>query len=195
MTALIALLGAILVGLVALGAIFLGGMRAKWPPVVDTIRRLNLRVLNPSQLDTAGDPGAFAGVLRHTGRTSGKAYETPLGIEPTDDGFIMAMVYGERTQWSRNVLASGSASIVKDGITYEVDRPEIVPMAEAIGFFPSSDQRVFGVFDVKDCLRVYRVRSADRDALLVVPKAGAAGQPAVESSHERTDERSDPHRD
>ena len=161
MTVLVSLLGAILVGIVALGAVFLGGMRAKWPPVVDAVRRLTMRVFNPRQMATAGEPGAFAGVLRHTGRTSGKAYETPLGIEPTDDGFVIALVYGDRTQWVKNVLAAGHATIVKDGATYEVDRPEIVPMAEVTDFFSSSDRRMTGVFGVEECLRVYRADSTN----------------------------------
>ncbi len=93
MTTLISLLGIVFVSIAALAALFLGGMRAKWPPVVDAIRRLNIRVLNPRQMDTAGEPGAFAGVLRHTGRTSGTVYETPLGIETTDDGFPYLWVY------------------------------------------------------------------------------------------------------
>jgi deazaflavin-dependent oxidoreductase (nitroreductase family) len=157
MTALISLLGIVFVSIAALAALFLGGMRAKWPPVVDAIRRLNIRVLNPRQMDTAGEPGAFAGVLRHTGRTSGTVYETPLGIETTDDGFVIALVYGDRTQWSRNVLAAGTATIVKDGAEYEVDRPEVVPAAEVMDFFPDSDRRMFGIFGVKECLRLHRV--------------------------------------
>jgi len=161
MATLVSLLGVILVGIIALGAVFLGGMRAKWPPVVNGIRRLNMRVLNPRQMDTAGEPGAFAAVLRHTGRTSGKTYETPLGIEATDDGFVIAMVYGDQTQWARNVLASGAAGIVKEGVSYDVERPEIVPMADAIDLFPPSDQRMFRIFGVKDCFRVYRVEADD----------------------------------
>ncbi len=162
MTAIASVLGAILVGFIALGAVFIGGMRAKWPPLLDTVRRLNIRFFNPGQMESAGQPGAFAGVLHHTGRTSGKAYATPLGIEPSDDGFVMAMVYGDRTQWTRNVLASGSATIVKDGVSYEVDRPQVVAMAEVIDLFPASDRRLFSLFGVGHCLRVYRVEATDR---------------------------------
>jgi deazaflavin-dependent oxidoreductase (nitroreductase family) len=161
MTAVVSLLGILLAGLVALLAIFLGGMRTKWPPVVTTVRRMNLRLLNPRQMETAGQPGAFAGVLRHTGRTSGATYETPVGIEPTDDGFVIALVYGEAAQWPKNVMAAGEATIVKDGVTYAVDRPQIVPLAEAIGFFAASDRRLFPLFGVEQCLRLYRVETAD----------------------------------
>ena len=149
------LLGALLIGLVALAGIFLGGMRAKWPPVVNAIRGLNKRVFNPRQMATAGQPDAFAQILRHTGRSSGKSYETPLGIEPTDDGFVIALVYGNDTQWLRNVLAAGRAEVVRDDVTYAVDRPEVVDLQDVIGFFEPSDQRLFGLFGVDRCLRLY----------------------------------------
>ena len=155
MGTIVALLGALLLGLLALIGVFLAGMRAKWPPVVDAVRRLNMRVLNPRQMATAGQPGAFAQILRHTGRTSGRTFETPLGIEPTDDGFVIALVYGNDTQWLRNVLAAGRAEVVRDDVCYEVERPEVVSVEDVIGFFKPSDRRLFGLFGVEKCLRLY----------------------------------------
>jgi deazaflavin-dependent oxidoreductase (nitroreductase family) len=157
MTVIVSLLGLIVVGLSAVGAIFLGGMRAKWPPVVNAVRQLNMRVFNPRQMESAGQPGAFAGILRHTGRTSGKAYEVPLGIEPTDDGFVIALVYGDDTQWLKNVMAAGRAEVVKDGQEYQVERPQLVPVAEVLDHFSPGDRRLFGLFGVEHCLRLYRV--------------------------------------
>jgi deazaflavin-dependent oxidoreductase (nitroreductase family) len=155
MGTIVALLGALLLGLLAFIGVFLGGMRAKWPPVVDAVRRLNMRVFNPRQMATAGQPGAFAQILRHTGRTSGRTFETPLGIEPTDDGFVIALVYGNDTQWLRNVLAAGRAEVVRDDVCYEVERPELVSVKDVIGFFKPSDRRLFGLFGVEKCLRLY----------------------------------------
>ena len=155
MGTLLTLLGALLIGLVGLVAVFLGGMRAKWPPVVHAVRRLNLKVMNPRQMATAGQPGAFAQILRHTGRVSGKTFETPLGIEPTDDGFVIALVYGNDSQWLKNVLATGHAEVVRDDVTYEVERPAVVPVGEVIGSFKPSDQRLFSLFGVDSCLRLY----------------------------------------
>ena len=40
-------------------------------------------------------------------------------------------------------------------MTYAVERPELVPAAEVIGFFKPSDQRLFGLFCVERCLRLY----------------------------------------
>ena len=109
--------------------------------------------MNKGQRD-AGQPGR-SGLLRHVGRNSGSAYETPLGIEPTEDGFVIAIVYGERTQWVKNVLAAGAAEIVLDGETYPVRRPEVVPIAEANAYIGERDQRTSSLFGVTQALRLY----------------------------------------
>ena len=58
-----------------------------------------------------------------------------MGAVAIDDGFVIALPYGPNTDWLKNVLASGSATIVNEGNTYDVDRPEVVPMAEAGRYF------------------------------------------------------------
>jgi len=151
------LTGALLLGVISVLVVFVGGMRAGWPPVVDTVRRINRSRLNPEQLKTAGSPGAFAGVLRHSGRVSGKRYETPLGVVLTEDGFVIALVYGQRTEWLKNVLAAGSAFIIHEGVTYEVDRPEVVPIDDEAERFTTSDRLSQWILGIDTCLRVHRV--------------------------------------
>jgi deazaflavin-dependent oxidoreductase (nitroreductase family) len=153
-------LGLVLAGVAAFGSVLVLGMRTKWPPVLDRVRRRNRVVLNPEQMKTAGQPGAFAGVLRHTGRISGTAYETPLGTVPIDDGFVIALVYGPRTEWLNNVLASGTTTIVYEGTTYEVDHPEVVPVEEVADAFTRQDQLYHRIFAVESCLLLHRVDRA-----------------------------------
>jgi deazaflavin-dependent oxidoreductase (nitroreductase family) len=147
--------GALLV-LVATGIVFVAGMRTKSPLVLDAVRRTS-RAMKPLALKSAGTPGAYASVIRHVGRTTGRAYETPVGAVATDDGFVIALPYGPNTDWLKNVLASGSATIVDEGSTYDVDRPEVLPMAEADRYFSPQDRRAHGVFGVDQCLRVRRL--------------------------------------
>jgi hypothetical protein len=71
------LLGMILV-LVVLGGLWFLGMRGKWPVVLDFQRKVNRRVFNPRQMRSAGTSGAYAGIVRHVGRSSGRPYETPV---------------------------------------------------------------------------------------------------------------------
>jgi hypothetical protein len=63
----------------ALWVVFALAMRAKFPPVLTAIRRINRAVTNPRAMETAGRPGAYASVIQHLGRTTGTAYETPIG--------------------------------------------------------------------------------------------------------------------
>ena len=78
---------------------------------------------------------------------------------PTDDGFAIALVYGNRTSWLRNVLASGRGTLVTEGETWEVDRPELVPMATVERWFTPGDVRSFKRMRVDDALQLHRVRA------------------------------------
>jgi deazaflavin-dependent oxidoreductase (nitroreductase family) len=153
---IVKLIGGVLFALVATGVVFVVGMRTKSPVVLDTVRRTS-RAMKPLALKSAGTPGAYASVIRHVGRTTGRAYETPVGAVAIDDGFVIALPYGPNTDWLKNVLASGSAIIVDEGNTYDVDRPELVPMAAAGAYFSPQDQRAHRMFGVDECLRVRRL--------------------------------------
>lgn len=158
MGTIIALFGALLIGLVGFVAVLIGGMRAHWPPAIEATRRLTM-FFNKGQ-QGSGEAGSSYGLLRHVGRSSGTPYETPLGIERSEDGFVIAIVYGERTQWVKNVLAAGSAEVVLEGQTYPVDRPEIVPIEVANAYIPERDQRMSSLFGVTEALRVYHADQA-----------------------------------
>jgi deazaflavin-dependent oxidoreductase (nitroreductase family) len=150
-------------GLVLLGAaaVLFVGMRMKSPLVLDAVRRFNRDVTNQRTMETAGTPGAYASVIRHVGRTTGQPHETPVRATATADGFLVALPYGTRADWVKNVRASGSATIVDEGTAHEVDRPEIVPMADVLSEFPRLDQRTISRFGVDQCLHVRRA-TADR---------------------------------
>ena len=100
--------------------------------------RLFTRAMRPLGLRSAGKEGSGTSVVRHTGRRSGRVYETPVIAARHDDQFLIALPYGKRTDWLKNVLAEGSAVIVTDGHAYEVDRPEVIPIAEATRLLPAT---------------------------------------------------------
>lgn len=142
--------------LIALGAVWFVGMRTKWRPVIDFQRRANRRVVNPRQMRTAGEPGAYAGIVRHVGRRSGRAYETPVVPLPTDGGFVIVLVYGDRTEWVRNVLAAGRATIALEGESYDVVDPEVVPADESGRDWTDAERKEMRRFGNRVCLRVRR---------------------------------------
>lgn len=146
----------VLLVVAATGTVFVVGMRRKWPAVLNPVRKLG-RASRPFALKKSGSPGAKASVIRHIGRISGRAHETPVDAVGTDDGFVIALPYGPNTDWLKNVLASGSATIVHDGATHPVDRPGVVPTSVAAPLFSASDQRTHRLFGVAECLLVRRV--------------------------------------
>ncbi len=140
--------------LATIGTVFFVGMRTKFPLVLDVVRRFNRAVGNPYQMKRAGTPGAYASVIRHVGRKTARSYATPVVPYATDDGFVIALPYGSRADWLKNVLASGSATIVHEGNTYRVDQPELVPTAVAAPYMPVKEQRDLRRFAIDRCLRV-----------------------------------------
>jgi hypothetical protein len=158
------LAGALFVGLAAIALVYVLGMRAKSPLVQGPLIRLQRSIINPRQMRSAGTPGAYASVIRHRGRVSGRQYETPVGAVAAGDGFVIGLVYGTRTNWCQNVLASGSATIVHEGQAYAVDHPEIVPMQTVATHFTAGDQRGFRRFAVDQALRVRRVEPGEARA-------------------------------
>jgi deazaflavin-dependent oxidoreductase (nitroreductase family) len=133
------------------------GMRSHSPRVRRAVRRTNRRFFNPMQMRSAGQPGAYASVVRHRGRHTGHEYTTPVAAVPVDDGFLVALPYGTQSDWLQNVLAAGSATIVHEGHAWSVDSPSVVPLVGVFDEFPASAQRSLRWFHVDDALHVRRV--------------------------------------
>ena len=152
-----AVVGAMVFVFVAALGVLMIGMRTKSPAALTAVRRFNRAVGNPRQMKTAGTAGAYAAIIRHVGRTTGQSYETPVGATATDDGFVIALPYGTQSDWLKNVLASGSATLVHEGSTYEVDQPEVVPTSSVVQHLAAREQRMLRLFAVDQCLRLHRV--------------------------------------
>ena len=116
--------------------------------------RLFTRAMRPLALRSAGKEGSNTSVVRHVGRRSGRTYETPVISAQHDDSFLIALPYGQRTDWLKNVLDKGSAVIVINGQVYEVDRPEVIPMSDATSYFRPREQRMHRQFHVDSALQV-----------------------------------------
>ena len=101
-------------------------------------------------------------MVRHVGRRSGRTYQTPVVAAAHGDSFLIALPYGQRTEWLKNVLSKGSATIVSNGHTYEVSQPEVIPMAEATAYFRPREQRMQRQFHVDSALQVRQRPEAHR---------------------------------
>ena len=65
-------------------------------------------------------------VIVHRGRRSGRAYRTPVLAFRQDRTVIVALIYGEESDWLRNLQAAGGGLIVRGGRTHKLCRPRIV---------------------------------------------------------------------
>lgn len=67
-------------------------------------------------------------VVKHVGRTSGKAYETPVSSFRQGDVLAIGLVHG-KTNWTKNVLAAGEADVkLPKGEIVHITNPRIVPV-------------------------------------------------------------------
>jgi deazaflavin-dependent oxidoreductase (nitroreductase family) len=136
-----------------------------WPrPLLHAIRLFNKHVLNRLMVRRSGRPNAHAGVIRHTGRTSGRQYSTPVGVEQTADGFVLPVAYGTQADWLKNVLAAGRATVVTEGTAYDVVAPKLLDAATALPMLPAQQRRTFERIGIPQYLYVLRdAGSTDRN--------------------------------
>lgn len=90
------------------------------------------KVLNPVIRRMAGRPHfRMAALIRHTGRKSGRQYQTPVGARLAGEVFVIPLTFGSGSDWSRNVRAAGGCSIRLNGTDYEATAPEVAGRADA----------------------------------------------------------------
>jgi deazaflavin-dependent oxidoreductase (nitroreductase family) len=91
------------------------------------LAKINKRVFNPRQIRKGAYP-----VVTHVGRTSGRSYQTPLDAYPTETGYVLVARYGPKSDWVRNIVATGAATLRIDGEEHELGSPRLVSQAEAL---------------------------------------------------------------
>jgi deazaflavin-dependent oxidoreductase (nitroreductase family) len=69
-------------------------------------------------------------IIVHRGRRSGRRYRTPVLAFARDRTLIVALLYGEESDWVRNLLAGGG-QVIRRGRTFEVRRVEVVDTGSA----------------------------------------------------------------
>jgi deazaflavin-dependent oxidoreductase (nitroreductase family) len=69
-------------------------------------------------------------VLLHRGRRSGRQYRTPVLAFRHGDTLVIALLYGDQSDWLRN-LAAGPGWIVRYGHTFTLGPPEICATEDA----------------------------------------------------------------
>jgi deazaflavin-dependent oxidoreductase (nitroreductase family) len=120
----------------------------------DRIRAFNKYIFNRLTRTFAGASHSPFALIRHVGRRSGKAYETPIIVEPMGDGVVIALTYGPDVDWYRNVLAAGHARLRWHGRTYTLEYPESTNRATALAAFALPARLVLRLLGIQHFVRM-----------------------------------------
>jgi deazaflavin-dependent oxidoreductase (nitroreductase family) len=100
--------------------------------IVKIVMRPMTKVLNPLIVKLAGRRHFhMAAQIRHVGRRSGRTYTTPVSARRSGDMVVIALTFGNQSDWSRNVRSAGGGSIRIEGEDYHVTKPQIMSRKEA----------------------------------------------------------------
>ena len=116
------------------------------------------RVFNPLAARLAA-LGVFPiwGLVRHTGRRSGRTFTTPIAITATAGGFYIPLPWGPGTDWCRNIIAAGGGRVRYRGREHPVGDPKIVSRAEAGPAFPAILRPIIPVVGIREFLWLRRL--------------------------------------
>ncbi len=155
MRVLSVVVGAVVLLPLAAVAVILAGIRFRIRPVLNVVRRVNRDFTNPRAVHHAESPDSTRTVVRHVGRRSGKAYETPVDAFATDRGtLVIALPYGPDTDWVRNIRAAGTVDLLRQGAAVTASEPRVVATAAVLGEIPAGARRTLRLFNVENCLEL-----------------------------------------
>ena len=126
-------------------------------PLPRWLGRFNRKYINPGAVSRGRWP-----VLTHVGRTSGTVYHTPLDAYPTADGYLLTVNY-RHSDWPRNVMAAGSATLRIDGEPIDLTDPRLLPAEAAYRLVRPEAKIPPNWVGVEECL-VMTASPADRSA-------------------------------
>jgi len=99
---------------------------------VQTVIRPMTKVLNPLIVKLAGRRHfGMAAQIQHVGRRSGKVYVTPASAHVHGDVIVIALTFGNQSDWVRNVRAAGGCTVRINGRSYRATNPQFIRREEA----------------------------------------------------------------
>jgi deazaflavin-dependent oxidoreductase (nitroreductase family) len=100
-------------------------------------------------------------VVEHRGRSTGRAYRTPVAARRTADGFVISLAFGSQVDWYRNIVVAGGGIIRWRGVDYRVGAPEPTSPVEAFAAFHPVQRFFMRIAGIDGFIRV---RDADGSA-------------------------------
>jgi deazaflavin-dependent oxidoreductase (nitroreductase family) len=132
--------------------------------IVKVVMRPMTKILNPLIVKLAGRRHFhMAAQIRHVGRRSGRTYTTPVSARRSGDTVLIALTFGNQSDWSRNVRSAGGGTIRIDGEDFDVTQPQVMSRQEAKPLVQSAfsplERAGFRMLGIKQVM-VLRVASA-----------------------------------
>jgi deazaflavin-dependent oxidoreductase (nitroreductase family) len=99
--------------------------------------KLSRRVARVNKVVTNRIQGVYAwlvppwAVILHRGRRSGRWYRTPVLAFAQQRTLVIALLYGEESDWLRNLRAAGGGQVVRMGRTFRLGEPRVVDTSTA----------------------------------------------------------------
>jgi len=136
---------------ILLAPILLIRFRKRW------VAAFNLAVTNRITSRFAARLPGF-GILTHVGRKSGRVYRTPVNVFRAPEGFLIALTYGQDSEWVRNVEAAGGCELETRGVRYLLSAPTIVhdPSRRR---FPFPVHMILGLIGANDFMQLTTPRA------------------------------------
>jgi hypothetical protein len=116
------------------------------------LRPLYKHVFNPRVLHAATRGETSWGVVHHVGRRSGARYATPIDAQRTPDGVVIPVVYGDRADWCRNVLAAGHCTLTLAGQELALSEPQFISIANVQAQLAPDKARFWRSIGIEHCL-------------------------------------------
>lgn len=125
--------------------------------IVKIVMRPMTKMLNPLIVRLAGGRHFhMAAQVRHVGRRSGRTYTTPVSARRSGDTVVIALTFGNQSDWSRNLRSAGGGSVRIEGADYDVTQPRFVSCQEARPLvqaaFSSMERAGFRILGIKQVM-------------------------------------------
>lgn len=113
------------------------------------IRYFNKKYTNRLMKKIAGKRCSPIALIMHTGRKTGRQYETPIIAAKCEDHFIFALTYGKEVDWYRNILAHATAELLWRGQWIKLVNPRSVNIEAGRSAFSSPAKTMLKLINIR----------------------------------------------
>lgn len=110
-------------------------------------------------------------LVRHTGRVSGRPYETPVLLAPVPEGFVAELTYGPSVDWYHNIVAAGGCTVVHRGAAHRVGAIEGCGTREGLAAFGGVRERVLRLLRRREFRLLRTEPAAGRESRVPIIRA------------------------